>query len=720
MTKKNEINLPELEKKFHLQAPHLKSEMLRCLELIETFLEKKGKEEFGLEDLNKVFRLPNHLKTILQLLVDRLAEQGFLKKHQELYQLNRDKKPLAVSNENVGKISLHPNGFGFVTLSAYDVFIPKHLVLHAMDQDIVEVEILSLEGRNKKGPEGRVVAVVKRHRATILGVVVEIKPGSMKVRASLQGESQLALVPLPAEPVTIGDRILLEVHSLRNQLHLTYQSTLGSIYNPLADLQAIKEEYSLPGEFSQECLNEALSYPSEITALDHPDRIDHTDLFTATIDPKTAKDFDDALSIERTKQGYKLYVHVADASYYVKKDGFLDQEAIRRKNTVYLLGTCIPMLPHVLADNLCSLKQGVNRLAVTVEMDIDAKGHLIGRKIYRSIIKSRHRLSYEEAFEIMHQGEPSPLKDKLNLMKELALHFKAIKHARGSVDLSLSELVWRLGEDGVPTGFEISHYDITHQLVEEFMLKANEVIATEIKNRDVALIYRVHEQPSPETLKEFRNFCVRLGIMIPDTFENKDLARVFEEHRDSAFIQELSSRYIRSMRLATYSTDGIGHHGLMLENYTHFTSPIRRYVDIIIHRLLFNETYTQEELDLIAQNSSEKERQSARAEMSYLALKKLRYIERKAEKEPERTYKATVTRVKPFGVVFDIKDFGIEGFLHISKLGEDYFEFNPKKEVIRGKRTQKSFEIGFQFIAQVESVNLLFQEISWKMVPKEV
>jgi len=718
VTKKNEKNLPELEKSFEENAFSLKKETQQCLELIRTCLEKKGREEFELIELEKAFRLPKHLRALLHLFVEKLHEEGFLKKHNEVFHLSDKKQEIALE-ENVGKISIHPLGFGFVTLSAYDVFIPKHQILHAMDQDIVEVEIISLEGRNKKGPEGRVVNVIKRHRSTILGTVVEIKPVAIRVRASLQGESELMMVPLPAEPVAIGDRILLEVHTLRNQLHLTYLRTLGSIFDPLSDLQAIREEYSLPEGFPQACIDEAMSYPKDIEISQHPDRVDHTNLFTATIDPKTAKDFDDALSIERTKKGYKLYVHVADASYYVRKGGALDLEAIVRKNTVYLLGSCIPMLPPLLADNLCSLKQGVPRLAVTVEIDLDAHGHMTHHKIYRSVIKSDHRLSYEQAFEIMHEQEDSFLKEKLLLMRELALHFKAIKHKRGSVDLSLSELVWKLGEDGVPSGFEISHYDITHQLVEEFMLKANEVIATEIKKREVALIYRVHEQPSPETLKEFRSFCVRLGILVPDTFAPQDLSRIFEEHRESAFIQELSTRYIRSMRLATYSTDGIGHHGLMLENYTHFTSPIRRYVDVIIHRLLFNEEYTQEELNLIAQNSSERERQSARAEMSYLALKKLRYIERKAQNEPERIYKATITRIKPFGILFEIKDFGLEGFNHISKLGDDYFEFNPKKETIQGKRSSKLFEVGFQFTVQVESVNLLFQEINWKIVSKD-
>jgi ribonuclease R len=717
LTKKNSDNPLELEKSFAIQAPHLKAEMQQCLELIKTFLEKKGRDAFQLHDLNKSFRLPNKLKIVLSLFVEQLTKEGFLEKNLDVYHLNGRKSYDTEPTENVGKISIHPSGFGFVSLKEYDVFIPKHLILNAMDQDIVEIEILSFEGRNKKGPEGRVNRVVKRNKASILGTVVEIKPGALHVRASLQGESELTHVPMPTTPVEVGDRILMEVHSLRNQLHLTFEKKLGSIFDPLKDLEAIKEEYTLPKEFPEEALNEAKSFGSEVVKSHHPERKDLTDLFTITIDPKTAKDFDDALSIQRTSKGYKLFVHVADASYYVKRGSHLDLEAINRKNSTYLIGTCIPMLPHLLSDNLCSLKEGVDRLAVTIEMDLNSKGQLEHHLIYRSIIKSNHRLSYEQAFEIMHQKEDSYLKEQLQLMKELALHLKALKHERGSVDLSLSELVWRLAEDGIPSGFEISHYDITHQLVEEFMLKANEVIATELKNRDVALIYRVHEPPSPETMMEFKNFCVRLGVLVPQEFGPKELSRVFEAHRESAFISELSTRYIRSMRLATYSTDRIGHHGLMLENYTHFTSPIRRYVDIIIHRLVFEDGYTQEELDEIAKSSSEKERHSARAEMSYLMLKKLRYLERKHKKEPERTYKASVTRVKPYGIVFEVKDFGVEGFLHISKLGNDYFEFHPKKEKITGSKSMKTFEIGHQFIVQIESVNLLFQEIFWKMGP---
>jgi ribonuclease R len=706
----------DIEQRFQEQAPTLKTELDICFDLIKQVIEKKGQPSFELQDLQKIFRLPKKLKTLLELFLDELVKEGKLEKKEDSYSIARTQtKPSSLVENFTGKIAIHHLGFGFVTLKNFDVFIPKHLVLDAMDQDVVEVEILSLEGRNKKGPEGRVIKVVQRNRCYVVATVVEIKPGSLKVRVSLQGESQLALLPSPPEKIEIGDRLLLEVHSLRNQLHLIFEKRLGSIFDPLKDLEVIKEEFNLPKSFPKEAVDEANSFDPDITFKKHSSRRDLTDLFTVTIDPKTAKDFDDALSIEKTTDGYRLFVHVADASYYVKKGGHLDLEAIKRKNSVYLLGTCIPMLPPILADNLCSLKEGVNRLAVTVEMDLNAKGELINSQIYRSIIKSNHRLSYEQAFEILHETAKSKLKDHLLLMKELALHFKAIKHQRGAVDLSLSELVWKLGDDGVPTGFEISHYDITHQLVEEFMLKANEIIATTLKNKEVSLIYRVHESPSAETMQEFKNFCIRLGLKIPEQIGGPILAKIFDEHRESAFIQELTTRYIRSMRLATYSTDTVGHHGLMLENYTHFTSPIRRYVDIIIHRLLFNETYTQEQLDEIAKSSSELERHSARAESSYLQLKKLRYLDRKHKNDPDRIYRGAITKIKPFGIVFDVKDFGVEGFIHISDLGEDYYEFNPKKEKITGKRTAKTFNIGDHFDIKIDGVNLLFQEIHWKL-----
>jgi ribonuclease R len=317
-----------------------------------------------------------------------------------------------------------------------------------------------------------------------------------------------------------------------------------------------------------------------------------------------------------------LGVHIADVAHYVRPGTPLDKEAIQRCNSTYFPGTCVPMLPEELSNELCSLKEGQIRLTVSVLMDFDKTGTLIKHQVVRSCIKSKKRLTYFQAKDILDGKAKSPHLKTLKSMVELCTLLKKKRYERGSIDFALPELVVVVNEKGEPEGLKKIEYDVTHQLVEEFMLKANEIVAMELHLRGKQLIYRVHEEPQEENFEDFLQLARTLGFHVPVQATSKDLQALFAEAKHTSFFQQLSVGFIRSMKLAQYSQENVGHFGLSLEHYCHFTSPIRRYSDLIIERLLFDEEPEGLDLEKIAKFCSDQERVSFRAEMSVKTLKK--------------------------------------------------------------------------------------------------
>lgn len=436
-----------------------------------------------------------------------------------------------------------------------------------------------------------------------------------------------------------------------------------------------------------------------------------------TIDPDTAKDFDDALSLSKDRKGiYHLGVHIADAAHYVKTETALDKEALLRCNSTYFPGTCLPMLPEELSNELCSLKPDVDRLTISVMMDFDKKGTLIKHEIVRSFIHSKKRFTYGEAKEVLDGKKKSPHKKTLKLMVDLCHLLKAKRYERGSIDFSLSEMVIQVDDEGRPTGIKKVEYDITHQLVEEFMLKANEMVATELTMRGKSLLYRVHEAPSEENFKDFFAFAHVLGFKISPEPTIEELRDLFEKAKKTPFAAQLSIAFIRSMKLAQYSPENVGHYGLSLEYYCHFTSPIRRYSDLITQRLLFDEEQENINLERIAERCSEQERISFKAETSVKTLKKLRLLDDFFKNDPHREFTAIVTKIKPFGLHFELSDLMLEGFLHISELEDDYFNHDAKRNMLVGTRTGKVHCLGETLLVKLVSVDLILLESRWALV----
>lgn len=603
----------------------------------------------------------------------------------------------------LGTIKIHPRGFGFLIPEERerypdDIFIPKRATKGAVDGDTVEVAI-HLGAVSEKGPEGSVTKILKRGRTHLAGIITYVgKKSQIYAYAPLLGEDQfIHVLPPKDRELKLGDRIILHVldwgGKKRERLG-EVSAYIGQITDPSCDIKAAIQEYEIREEFSEEVLAEARGFGNTVTASDSKNREDLRSLDCFTIDPDTAKDYDDALSLTEDEEGhFYLGVHIADVSHYVQPGTPLDLEAYERCNSVYFPGTVVPMLPHELSSHLCSLKPNVNRLAISVLMTLDKDGTLKHYRICRSVIRSKKRFTYKEAKSVLDGKSSSKYAQELHKMVELCYLLKKKRYERGSIEFSLPDLSLELTPEGAVKSMELVAYDITHQLVEEFMLLANEVVATHLSKEGKPLTYRIHEEPNPDNIRDFASTASSIGFKLSETPTNEELQKLFDEVRETPFGQFLATAFIRSMKLASYSTQNVGHYGLGLEHYTHFTSPIRRYIDLLVHRVLFDE---QEEgnLEEIALRCSEKERLSAKAETSVIQLKKLRFLD-ELKKSGIDTFKGVIIAVKQFGVLFELKEMLFEGFLPLN---------------------EKSYALGKEITLKLVNVDLVTRQAEWALL----
>ena len=590
-----------------------------------------------------------------------------------------------------------------------DIFIPKKWTQEAIDRDVVEVEITSYD--SPKGPEGKIRKILERLQSQFAGIITGKSSTTYQVFVSAFGGDVPIDLPIKKAPLlAIGDRIVLSVSRKKIGAFIAH---IGPITNAYADTDFFCKEYAISQEFPKECLQEAKNWGKTIPKEEKKRRVDLTHLNAMTIDPETAKDFDDALSIEIDDKGeYHLGVHIADAAHYVQPGSSLDTEAKKRGNSTYFPNVCIPMLPEALSNKLCSLQPKVLRLTVSVQMHFAKDGELLDTAIVRSVIKSRKRWTYPEALSCLENKKKRPYKNELEQLVKLALLLKGQRKERGSIDFSLADTKILVDEKGEPQKLIQEEYDITHQLVEEFMLKANEVVALSLAKKNLPVIYRIHEAPKQDHLQDFIQSAAALGFILPPEPTAKDIQEVFQEAKGSKGFERLSISFIRAMRLAFYSVENMGHYGLKLSHYTHFTSPIRRYADLTVQRALFGED-SAENLEEIAQHISDQERRSMKAENHILLLKKLRLVQKTHEKHPQKRYEAVVTSVKPYALFFELKQLYLAGSLHLSQLTKDYFVFYPKKQALIGEKTQITYAFGMEISVRIKEIDLLSQTIKF-------
>jgi ribonuclease R len=687
-------------------------------QVILEYVRGKKFEQLSEKGLFQKLSIPPKFQPLCRTIIKELLNEGILAFKNKRYIRKEAEKELLT-----GTIRVHSKGFGFVQpdhAAKYpqDIFIPKHLTDGAVDGDKVEVEI-NPSPHSEKGPDGKVIGILERGRTHIGATIHHFGPKMIAYAYSPMLGSTKLIALKTKKKVEVGDRVILKITDWGTEEtgpEGEISHFLGHISDPSCDTKAAIEEFDLKSIFTPEAVEQALAWGKEVPKTELKKREDLTTLTTITIDPETAKDFDDALSISKDKKGiYHLGVHIADVAHYVTKDSPLDQEAMQRSNSTYFPGYCLPMLPHELSDNLCSLQPNVIRLTVSVLMSFDKSGSMLNYRITRSFIKSAKRFSYEGAKEVLDGEQKSPHLEELKLMVELCLLLKNKRNERGSIDFSMPDLVILVDDKGHPKEMKRVEYDITHQLVEEFMLKANETVAKHLSDNGKPVLFRIHEQPSKDDFTDFYAMARSFGFTLPLEPTQKDIQALFVKAKDTPYAQQLAIGFIRSMKLAIYSPDNIGHYGLALDYYCHFTSPIRRYTDLIIQRLLFNEEGKDLDLEKIAQQCSDRERISFRAETSVKILKKLRLLDSWMKEDPAAVYDGIVTRIKPFGLFFDLSHLMLEGFLHISELENDYFVFNAQQNALIGRSSGKIHTAGETLKVRPTAVDLVLLESRWEL-----
>jgi ribonuclease R len=621
-----------------------------------------------------------------------------------------------------GDAFLRPEGAGD------DIFIPGGRLATAMDGDRVVVVIdRRPRGRN---PEGRVVEILKRARETVVGTFHRIKRMSFVRPLSEKLEQEVMIPGAETGDAEEGDVVVVRLRSFgdrRSKPSGVVEKVLGPLSDPGVDILAIVHAFGLSLEFPPEVLLAAEETAPARVAEPGAERVDRTDLLCFTIDPADAKDHDDALSLERRPDGsVEVGVHIADVSHFVLPGDPVDREAAARGTSVYLVDRVIPMLPAVLSSDVCSLMVDQPRFAISLFVVLDREGRVHERRYERTTIRCRYALSYEDAQAILDGQDSSDdeLGDALRGLDDHARGIREERRARGALDLDLPEAKVVLDEAGLPLDIQRREREESHRLIEDYMILANEVVANDLEARELGAIYRIHEVPSAEKVEELAEALKPLGINVPIRKRAKpsDMQALLDAPREPEARLLVYTLVLRTLKKARYDTDNLGHFGLASGGYTHFTSPIRRYPDLVVHRLLAAAfmggpqlTDTEREaLDAVAEQSSEREQIAERAERATVALKKVEFMERYLGD----TFSGRITGVAPFGLFVTLEDYFVDGLVHIRTLEDDFYDFNQGRYALVGGRTGRSYQLGERLEVQVARVDKEARQIDFLAIRK--
>ncbi|MGX7071743.1 ribonuclease R [Helcococcus kunzii] len=632
-----------------------------------------------------------------------------------------------------GKINLSKKGFGFFIPDDENlehIFISRLSLNRALDNDRVRIKVIKeAEGNNKA--EGEVVEILERNRSVLVGEFQKIKKYGFVI---LDGNKSNHDIFIPTEHINGAknhDKVVVEILFFdRKDKNPTGRvvEVLGNTNDTGIQILAIAKTYELPDEFSYDTLNYARSLPDVPDKKDFANREDFRDLFTVTIDGADAKDFDDAISIEKKDDKYILYVHIADVAHYVTENSAINDDAYERGNSVYLLDRVIPMLPEELSNSLCSLNPNVDRLTVTVKMVFDKKGNINDYYFYESIIRSNYRLVYENVSDLL-EGKKNIYKDdelieSLSNMNELHAILEEKRKIKGALDFDFKESKIILDKYGTPIDIKEDERRVANKLIESFMVVTNEVVGGHFANMDVPFIYRVHEAPSEEKVEEFRSVIAKFGLQIKgQQLYPKDFQKILEDVEGTTLSFLISNIMLRTMRKAEYKREPNIHFGLATENYSHFTAPIRRYSDLVVHRILkgsLHNNFKKEKrsylkrLDKIAAHISETERNAEEAERDVESLKKAEYMQNKIG----NIYDGIISSITNFGIFVELPN-TVEGLVHFRSLNDDYYEFDKENYKIIGQHLGKVYELGQQVTIKVDNVNIDAREIDFKLMEVE-
>lgn len=635
----------------------------------------------------------------------------------------------------IGVFNAHERGFGFVTPEGdeeqKDIFIPAKSVNGALNEDVVEVEIVDESGKSK---EGKVVKIIRRGKDTLVGTFQNSRNFGFVVPDDKKFGSDIFISKKHFGKARNNHKVVVKITKYPEKGRKAEGEiieVIGNVNQAGVDMLSLIKEYKLPARFQEDVVTEAKSFGDKIDMKDAKNRVDLRDRIVFTIDGEEAKDLDDAIMIEKTPDGkhYILDVHIADVSHYVKDRSKLDREARIRGTSIYMLDRVIPMLPRELSNGLCSLNAGQDRYTLSVQMEIDEDGNVVASDIYKGIIKVTERMSYTDVQKILDGSDEQVLKryskyiSHFKLMEELAIILKNKRMKQGYLNLDVPES--KIVLDNV-TGkcIDVKKYETSfaNEIIEQFMLTANETVAERFYWLEVPFIYRVHEEPDIDKVKELNKFLFNLGCKIhisQDTIHSSAFSKVLEEVKGKPEEKVVSNLILRTLKVAKYDSENLGHFGIAGKYYCHFTSPIRRYPDLFIHRVI-SEYFTSsekqkerfaEKAPKYAKNSSEREKVAQKVEREAESMKKAEFMEDKIG----NVYDGIISSVTNFGIFVELEN-TIEGLIRFEDLGDEYFIYNETNRTLIGEKSNKIFKIGDKVKIEVIKASKEAREIDFALV----
>ena len=676
----------------------------------EEIIELLGKEKRALSATEICDKLNLNTAGELKKLLDdlRILEEGYT-----VYRSNKDKYMLFENSHLLkGRLSVNKKGFGFVIVDGRDedIYIDAKNMNGALNNDLVVVE--ELKGQNGKKTEGRVVKVLKKENNLIVGEYKIIDGNPHFIPDDKKLRMEIILDNKDLDDLVDGHKIQVSIVKEMGKYKYLGEvvKIIGHKNDPGVDILSIIYDHGINDVFTDEVMEEVNALPSEVLDSDRKGRKDLTDMTIFTIDGDDTKDIDDAISISKKGENYILGVHIADVSYYVKEGTALYKEAYSRGTSVYLVDRVVPMLPHKLSNGICSLNPNVDRLAISCIMEITPNGKIVSHDIFESVIRSRIQMTYKKVNKILNNEETpegyEPFKDDLKLMWELAKILRKEKLARGYLDFDVDEPKILVDENCKPYDVVLRERGKGENMIEDFMIAANETVAEHVFYMGLPFVYRVHEVPDNEKVEEFLNSISMLGYHVVgdrNFVYPKSMKKILDQLRDKEGFEILSTLLLRCMKKAVYKPENLGHYGLASKCYTHFTSPIRRFPDTTVHNLLrkyiFNEPndkelnrlieYWEENLPALCDHASEKERDSIDCERDVESMKMAEYMESHIGEE----YDGTISSVMNFGLFVQLDNM-IEGLVHISEIKGDYYTFDETTHTLRGEKKGKMYKLG--------------------------
>lgn len=679
-----------------------------------------------IKEMAILLQLPKERRGELEYILDQLIQEDKI----QITKKGRYQKAQAI--KYTGTFISNARGFGFVEIEDQDedIFIPESNTMNAMSKDKVEVTILSAPAGKRR--EGKVIKIIEHGTNLIVGYYEKnknfgfVRPDDQRINQDIFIDQKNSMGAIT------GHKVLVEItkyQSSKNKPEGKIVEIIGHVNDPGTDILSIVKAFGITVEFPKEVLDDVMNIPDEVQVSDYTDRRDLRQVAMITIDGEDAKDLDDAVSLNRLSSGYELGVHIADVSEYVKENENLDKEARERGTSVYLVDRVIPMLPHKLSNGICSLNQGVDRLALSCIMNIDETGKILSHEIVESVINVNHRMTYTQVKEILENTtapERVTFKDQVPMIEEmgkLASLLRENRKNRGSIDFDFPETKMKLDDMGRPVSIQPYERNVATKLIEDFMLAANETVAEAYFWKEIPFVYRTHEKPDPEKIAKLKTFIQNFGYILKgdkDTMHPMELQKLLTSIDGTSQEALISRITLRSMRQARYTTDNLGHFGLAAKYYCHFTSPIRRYPDLQIHRIIkddLNNKMTDKRMEHyerilteVAKQCSERERRAEETERETIKLKKVEYM----QAHQDEVFEGVISSVTGWGFYVEL-DNTIEGLVHMNQLQDDFYEFSESTYELIGKSKNRHFKLGDLIKVRVAGTDRLLRTIDFML-----